>query len=448
MYRPDLIILGAGAAGLSAAEVLSKKGCSILLIEGRERIGGRIFTLHDHSFAAPVELGAEFIHGQPESTWEMVRRAKLVSFDLPFDHRVRRGGHLIHLGDVSAELKKAMGGLAHLGKRDISFAQYLRNRRWPASLNEARRFAINFVQGFDAADPERISAQSLAEEQRGIGDVGEETQFRLLDGYGALVEFLRGELDRDRVEIRLRTVVSEIRWRKGHVEVRAHGEDGPMIYRAPRVLITLPVGVLQLPPETVGSIRFTPDLAGKRKAAMQIGSGPIVKAVFTFREAFWEKSEVAERARSDAGLRDAVFLHDPKAAFPTWWTSRPLRVPMLTAWAGGPKAVALAGMKREEIESAAMESLGELLGQRPRKLAGLVAGFHYADWASDPLARGAYSFVTVGGNRARAALAKPIERTIFFAGEATDTSGQASTVAGALASGQRAAKELLRVIDR
>lgn len=448
MHRPDVIILGAGAASLSAAEVLSKKGCSILLIEGRDRIGGRIHTLHDHAFVAPVELGAEFIHGLPRSTWETVCRAKLVSVDLPFDHRVRRGGHLIHLGDISEELKKVMGGLAHLGKRDMSFAQYLRNRRWPAALNEARRFAVNFVQGFDAADPERISAQSLAEEQRGIGDVGEETQFRLLDGYGALVEFLRGELVRHRVEVRLRTVVSEIRWRKGHVEVRAHGEEGPVNFGAQRLLITLPVGVLQLPPEAVGSIRFTPELAAKRKAAMQIGSGPIVKAVFTFREAFWEKREVAHKARSDAGLRDAVFLHDPRAAFPTWWTSRPLRVPMLTAWAGGPKAVALAGMKRDEIESAAMSSLGELMGERPRKLAGLVAGFHYADWASDPRARGAYSYVTVGGNRARAALARPIERTIFFAGEATDTSGQASTVAGALASGQRAAKELLRVIDR
>jgi len=82
-----------------------------------------------------------------------------------------------------------MGGLAHLGRRDMSFAQYLRDRHSSPDLRDARRFAINFVEGFDAADPERISAKSLAEEQQGIGDVGEKMQFRILGGYGALIEY-------------------------------------------------------------------------------------------------------------------------------------------------------------------------------------------------------------------------------------------------------------------
>jgi monoamine oxidase len=115
----------------------------------------------------------------------------------------------------------------------------------------------------------------------------------------------------------------------------------------------------------------------------------------------------------------------------------------LTAWAGGPKALALAGLSKQALKQTAIESLAELFGQRASRLSSLLERFHAHDWASDPMSRGAYSYVTVGGSRARGLLSKPIEGTLFFAGEATDTSGQASTVAGALASGQRAAEELL-----
>ena len=108
MKDPDVIILGAGAAGLAAAQVLSAKGYSILILEARDRIGGRILTLRDPAFGAPVELGAEFIHGRPEVTWKMVREANLKVFDLPFEHWVRRAGHLAHLEDFEMELGKVM----------------------------------------------------------------------------------------------------------------------------------------------------------------------------------------------------------------------------------------------------------------------------------------------------------------------------------------------------
>jgi monoamine oxidase len=376
-------------------------------------------------------------------TWKLVREANLTAFDLPFDHRCRHKGHLAHLPDIANELGKVMGGLAHLGRRDMSFAQYLRDRHSSPDLRDARRFAINFVEGFDAADPERISAKSLAEEQQGIGDVGEETQFRILGGYGPLIEYLRKSLDLKRVEIRLQTTATEVSWRRSNVEIRTGDVNRPTIFRAPRVLITLPVGILQIPPEKIGSLHFKPDIPQKRRAAMQLGSGPIVKAVLKFREAFWEDKAVARSARSDPGLRDAVFLHHPDAPFPTWWTARPLHLPILTAWAGGPKALALAGLSKQALKQTAIESLAELFGQRASRLSSLLERFHAHDWASDPMSRGAYSYVTVGGSRARGLLSKPIEGTLFFAGEATDTSGQASTVAGALASGQRAAEELL-----
>lgn len=431
VVQADVIIVGAGAAGLAAARVLADAGRSVLILEARDRIGGRMFTLTDSKLKIPIELGAEFIHGLPPATWALVREAGLTALDLPFDYKRYQHGRLVDLPDIDSELQKVMGGLAHLGHRDKSFAQYLRDRRTKGSA-EARRFAISFIEGFDAADPQRISAQSLAEEQRGIGDLEKEGQFRLLHGYGSLVDYLHRQLDARRVRIRVRYPVAEIGWEKGKVEIRSRNRRD--IARARRALITLPLGMLQLPPEIPGAVRFTPDISTWRGRSMQLASGHVVKAIFRFREPFWE---------ADKNLRDAAFMLDPSGPIPTWWTMRPLRVPVLTAWTGGPKARALVGLSANQLRHLAIESLAKLTKHRPRRLIGLIEQFYCHDWGSDPFSRGAYSYVTVGGTSARPQLARPIENTLFFAGEALDTSGEASTVGGALASGQHAAKALL-----
>jgi monoamine oxidase len=429
--RADVVIVGGGAAGLSAARVLADAGRSVLILEARNRLGGRIFTIPDERLKTPIELGAEFVHGRPPATWRLIRESGLTALDLPFAHKRYQHGRLVDLPDIDTELNKVMSGLAHLGRHDKSFAQYL-NDRSSKSSPDARRFAISFVEGFDAADPRRISAQSIAAEHEGIGDVEHETQFRLLDGYGALIDFLRRQLDPKRVKIRLGFAVSEICWEKSKVEIRSAG--GRDAVRGTRALITLPLGVLQIPPEMRGAVRFDPDIVQWRATSILLASGPVVKMILRFRQPFWE---------DDKALRDAAFLHNPNAPFPTFWTMRPLRVPLIVAWAGGPKAAALAGFSRRDLLKAAVDSLAEMVKHRPRALGGLIDRFHVHDWGSDSHSRGAYSYVTVGGMGARAKLVKPIENTLFFAGEALDTSGQASTVGGALASGQHAAEQLL-----
>jgi len=423
----DAIILGAGAAGLSAAKILSEAGCTVLIVEARQRIGGRILTLTDTKFNLPIELGAEFIHGNPPSTWKLVHEAGLAAFDLPFAHKQLRHGRLVDL-DTDDELSPVMGGLAHLGRRDISFAEYLRRHRGGSA--EARQFAVSFVEGFDAADPEIISSKSIAAEQKGVGDVENETQFRILGGYKSLIDYLHRSCDSKRVKLQLGTPITEIHWHKSSVELLCADSRR---FTAKRAIITLPLGVLQNP----GAVRFVPEISEWRRLASQLAFGTVVKAILRFREPFWE---------DDKNLRDAVFLHDGQAKFPTWWTARPLRIPILTAWAGGPRAQALAGLSREQILGIAVESLSKLVHRSSRQLTALMDQFVYCDWSADPYARGAYSYVAVGGLNARAHLAKPIKSTLYFAGEALDTSGQASTVAGALASGKRAASQLLRVL--
>ncbi len=122
----DVAVIGAGAAGLAAAKVLADAGRSVIVLEARSRIGGRILTHQDKSFAFPIELGAEFIHGRPAVTWELVRSAGLIAEDIPFDQWERRGKRLVHLDESTDDLTKVMSGLKRVGARDISFAEYLR----------------------------------------------------------------------------------------------------------------------------------------------------------------------------------------------------------------------------------------------------------------------------------------------------------------------------------
>ena len=444
MKRPDAIIIGAGAAGLAAAAALVEAGRSALILEARSRVGGRIHTLRDPAFQMPVELGAEFVHGRPGATWRLIRAAGLATEDVPFESWERRDGRLVHATDFSAEMKKIMGGLSRIGRRDMSFAKYLREQCGGRKLAHARRLATMFVEGFDAADTERISAKALAKEQEGLGDLDEEPQFRLREGYGALVQYLRSRLKAPRATIRLGQVVTDVNWQRGEVEVQCETRRGTRVYRAPRAIVTLPVGIVQLGLDAKHAVRFVPDLPQKRKVALQLGAGPVVKVICKFKEPFWESASRVRSSGSAKELKDAGFFHDPDAAFPTWWTALPLRLCVLTGWSGGPKAEALSGRGREAIIDEAVESLAHIFGMRRSAISKLLEDAHLHDWPADPLARGAYSYEMVGSQGARARLAKLIEGTLFFAGEATDTSGQASTVAGALTSGQRAAREVLK----
>jgi monoamine oxidase len=263
------------------------------------------------------------------------------------------------------------------------------------------------VQGFDAADPRLASAREIVAEWSEVSSL----QPRPLGGYGPLLEFLARE-----TKVQLQTVVREVRWKRSSVEVRGTFRGGRWSAWAPRALITLPIGVL-------------PALRIKEKSAplARLASGPVIRVAMAFREAFWEKNH--------AGV---AFFHCPNAAFPTFWTPLPMHAPLLTAWAGGPKAARLTGSSEKFLLRSALASVRSVLGDIDEPSAFLIH-----DWQADPHARGGYSYVRVGGTGAREALAEPLEETLYFAGEATDTE-QSGTVGGALASGLRAAKEILR----
>jgi monoamine oxidase len=141
------------------------------------------------------------------------------------------------------------------------------------------------------------------------------------------------------------------------------------------------------------------------------------------------------------GHEDLGFLMMPGQPFPTYWTTYPVLAPLLIAWSAGPHAVKLVELDDEEILERA---LGGLQRAFKHRVASRLQAWHLHNWQLDPLAGGAYSYVAVGGNGCQRALARPVAETVFFAGEATEWNGQHATVHGALASGERAAREVLQ----
>jgi monoamine oxidase len=434
----NVIVIGAGVAGLSAARALSEGGLGVIVLEARDRIGGRIFTRHVHSFPTPIELGAEFIHGEPREIWDVVDAAGLTAVEIPD----------IHWQSVDGSLKESnfwprweaiVRQMREAGAPDQSFRQFIDERYGAKDQLETKRLALDYVEGFNAADAGRISVAALVAMEDG-GDVA----FRLLNGYDRLVHWLLAGCDPRRVTPRLGVVANEIRWGRGHVEVIASSRAGHTLpsFRAERAVITLPLGVLQAPSGALGAVRFKPDLKGKKEAIGKLAMGGVAKIILRFRERFWERSGFQAQPTGER-LPPLGFLHSSDESFPTWWTAQPVRAPIITGWAGGPAADRLTLRGEEFLVKRAFDSLSRMFGLRHEKLAELLVACYTRDWQADPYARGAYSYIPVGGLEAPRLLAEPVEDTLFFAGEATDTDGQNGTVHGAMASGRRAAAEII-----
>nr|WP_298727715.1 NAD(P)/FAD-dependent oxidoreductase [uncultured Steroidobacter sp.] len=437
MSRPndeyDVIVVGAGAAGLAAAAHLSRHGKSVCVLEARDRIGGRILTVRPRGAAVPLELGAEFIHGESPAIFEQLRLAGDVAVDAAQTrYRVPQPRRMKRAEDLFESLKARLGRIPK-PRTDVPFAEFLQKHQRQLSPT-LRAFATMLVEGFDAADPARASAVEILKEWGG-GSAADAPTFRPQRGYGALMDSLAGSLDPAKTCVQLECAVNEVRWRRGEVNVSfvRHGEPG--VVRAARAIITLPLSVLQLPALTPGSVLFTPTLPRKQAPLSRLLMGPVVKLVLCFSRPFW--------AEIDNGYhRDVAFFHAQGAPFPTFWTTLPVRAPVLMAWSGGPKAMRLVSRSTDEVLRPALASVTQIFGKR-RDYRKMLEAVYWHDWQSDPYSSGAYSYAGVGGGRAKRQLARPVEQTLFFAGEALDME-ESSSVGGALSSGQRAAKAVLQ----
>ena len=440
----DVIVIGGGVAGLAAARALIEAGARVVLLEARSRIGGRVCTVRDDRLTIPVELGAEFIHGAAPETTEIVRDAGITTYEV-LGERWRAGrGQLRRVDDYWERLDLVMRRLDPRLEPDRSFQEFLDTKPGGRRLARERTLAAEFIQGFHAADLRRVSARSLAEGGSPGDDPDERRMARIFDGYDRVPHWIARGLDE---VVRVDSVVDRVEWQRGAVRVSVMSRRRRPAYTlsARAAIVALPLGVLQTPPPAPGAVVIDPDPAAFRTALQSMVSGGVLRIVLAFREAFW--TERAIRGVPDrSNLACMHFLHTLHAPIPVWWTSFPVRAPMLTGWVGGPRAWSLMRLGREAVLETALDTLARHLSLRQRTLASLVTGFWMHDWLDDPYSRGAYSYPLVGGSEAARTLARPVQGTLFFAGEAMDSEMRSGTVHGAIGSGRRAAQLATRAL--
>lgn len=460
--RIDVVVVGAGAAGLAAARSLHDAGLNVVVLEARARIGGRIYTHREPGIPEPIELGAEFIHGDAPETQALLDEAGLRSVDIGgrrFEAvsltSARARGRLRPADDYWDRLHRVLRHLDTSPDSDESFREFL--DRKPGGRREARnrRLVLQFVEGFLTADARWASTKALAGDDDPSGDARAQRTGRVVDGYDRVVDALAGPIA---TRVKRSVIVTRVRWRPGEVEVhsRAAAARGPHAIRmgrarpvihARRVVIAVPLGVLKAPPGEPGSLEFVPALTQKADALERMAMGSVVRVVLRFKKRFWTADDIERRAGGEA-LESLTFVQSDDEDFPVWWTQYPLRAPVMVGWRGGPRARILDRLPPDRLTDRAIASLARALGLSRRRLRAMVDGSWSHGWDTDPLARGAYSYQLVDGATAPDVLARPVRGTLFFAGEATAPDGRTGTVDGAIASGLRAARQVRRTFSK
>jgi monoamine oxidase len=438
----DVIVVGAGVAGLEAAARLLRARQRVIVLEARPRIGGRIDTQRLPGWPAPVEAGAEFVHGRPPSLIHAFRRARVRLGGHPQRHeRARRGD----AAGAEKAWRQVQSVVDDLPNEDVAVMDVLRRPKFARRLSAtARTMMIGFVEGFNAADARRVSTRSLLEQAEASSAEGGDTTLRPLDGYDRLLNYLAAPLTRHSGALRLATIVTEVRSAPSGVEIVSHGAIGgpSQRLRARAVLITLPLGVLQAPLSAAAAVRFVPMLPRtKRSAIERLAMGNVVKVVLRLRQ------PVGTGVLAPLG-RNMSFLHLGRPPVPTWWVPRPFPPTMLVGWVAGRRADAFTARfeTADERLRAALGGLARAVGAPVSRISSVVEDARVFDWGADPWSRGAYSWIPVGGLDAPAVLAAPVAGRLFFAGEATDLLGAPGTVHGAMTSGTRAAAEIVTAL--
>jgi monoamine oxidase len=402
----DVVIIGAGAAGIGAARELKRLGKSFILLEARERAGGRVFT--DLSLGQPVDMGAAYIHFAETNPWSTL--AQEAGIDPVGGYRLWGGAKAFRSGVAldDAALAARLTALRKVPdvyddieeREDVSLAQALRDEG--RDVQDAGRIQSQMAAG---EDPEWVSVSDWQRLEGG--------QNRIVPGgYGTLVAKTAEALSP-----RYGTKVTAVDWSGSALTVTT--DKGTI--RARKVIVTVPIGVLK-----AGHIRFTPGLPLEAARALDgLKMGALSKIALRFdkdRFGFIPHQFLAE-------------VGDPTRAitFETW----PFDHDVIVANFGGDYARGVARMGEPAAIDHAMERLIKITGNDIRKD---FKGGRLAAWSEDPLSLGAYAVALPGRIRSREALAKPLGERLWFAGEAT-AGVYSMTAGGAYLAGRDAAKQ-------
>ncbi|MGW2210012.1 FAD-dependent oxidoreductase [Streptomyces sp. NPDC001781] len=316
-----VVVVGAGLAGLGCARALADQGFPVTVLEGRGRIGGRVWTRHLGE--VPAEMGASWIHGSRGNVLTEVLR-EVGDPGRPFDYDNTRGEDEAATGEI-ARREERLGDVEDPDTTTVA-------SRMPSRPSPALRTAVNIEFPLEyGAEPGQLSVTATQEGRDPAGP-----DLLLPRGYERLVAHVRGDLP-----VRTRQVVTGVRYGPDSASVVLRsGETLP----AGRVVVTVPIGVLK-----AGSIRFDPALPEPtRQAVAAIGAGLLDKLWLRFDEPFW-----------DTGA-DVLEWFDPEhPSLWSWWVNgqKFFGAPVLLGLNGGAQAHALARLSDDEVVAGAMTAL-------------------------------------------------------------------------------------------
>lgn len=440
----DVIVVGAGAAGLACAGELLRHGKNIQLIEARDRIGGRVWTRSADSSGLHVELGAEFIHGRPRYLIDQACRLNQSFYDVTDTHfffptntgsNMRARGRIAKREHFWESLETITSYLSERRQKDRSVAEALTSIK--SVRSEQRRIFQSFVEGFHSADLSLMGEKGLldSEEATQDDDLNGTDQFRWVNGYSAFLNAFSHDLLIRPEVLRLQTRLRAVHLKRNgfEIEVSSDRHGFHEVLNCRKLVLALPLGVLKASVDEGGFIWSPGQPPDLEKALHGVCMGHIQKLIFHFRDRFWETLTEEKTSFFHAG---------PEHDFPTWWTMMPLRSSQLVAWQGGPRARIMSSWSREQKIASALKTLALWSGKSIPELRDQLISCQHHDWSSDPFTQGAYSYISVGGMRPARRLSKKFDH-LLLAGEFTVMGSDRGTVHGALNSGLLAAKKCL-----
>jgi monoamine oxidase len=427
MEKFDVVIIGAGASGLMAAKILCEAKKNVCVLEGRDRIGGRVHTFLKTGFTKPIEGGGEFIHGNLDLTLGLLKEAGLQFHKTGGELWQVKNNKLIRRTDFIEHADQLMKKLKELD-HDMSVAELLKKYFDNVKYSAMKISLQQYMEGYDAADIQYASALALKEEW----EKGDDDQYKIEGGYGPLLDHLKNNCLQNGCSIHLNVIAKKIKWKDGEVEIITSENK---IFIASKVIITVPLPFLTGEQNEAG-ISFEPSLPVINDAAKQIGYGGVIKIILEFTHAFWETGDKKV---------DGLFFLFSEEKIPTWWTQLPDKTPILTGWLAGPKSNIVAKEDDDSILHQALLSLSNIFEIDIKTLQQNLKGSHVHNWNKDPFSMGAYSYNSITTVAAKKILSTPISNTLFFAGEALDKNFSA-TVDAALQSGKDVAEKVLKIL--